>query len=421
MPLPCLYPQQEMEGTSALNALLGGAGDPALVSAAVAAPAAGSSDGDRPNSVYGNPGPWGRLKRFHIYIEAPRSMVDAYPLPNTRPRWSFPKAMISELPALFRKAGIADAFAESLLLPANHLEAGDMVHYYPQLPDLEAMTAAQRETIYTELAKHPVNEYHVDPVLILTPTIEEWYKSSKMRPDLVAKIKQLSYMRGDCIAFSDLPLLLNYAQSDEEARFIFKTFTRTRSLMVKLEISKEETNTEDLVNYWTTGLGLRRKDIEPLIDSLMEVGGVERLDLVHVLPALTRKLLYTYPGMEIARHGIMPDCHWTSLNFFNYEPHQYLLDSRLATSSVLESFTPVEPPFRYGDILFFLDSDRGDAFHSCVFLADDIVYTKNGRNALSPWILMTLEDVKKIYLYRGNGNVQGYRHKDATGGGAAKQ
>jgi hypothetical protein len=47
-----------------------------------------------------------------------------------------------------------------------------------------------------------------------------------------------------------------------------------------------------------------------------------------------------------------------------------------------------------------------------VHLADNIVYTKNGRNILSPWVIMRLEDVKKVYLYKGNGRVQGFRRKD---------
>jgi hypothetical protein len=141
---------------------------------------------------------------------------------------------------------------------------------------------------------------------------------------------------------------------------------------------------------------------------------------VHILPALVRKLLYTYPGLDMAKYGIMPDCHWTSLNFFNFEPHQYLLDARLATSQVLEQFTPVEPPYQYGDILFFLDNTTGDAYHSCVHLADNIVYTKNGRNLLSPWLLMRLDDVKKVYLYKGNGRVQGFRRKDVAADRAAQ-
>ena len=246
-----------------------------------------------------------------------------------------------------------------------------------------------------------------------TETVEEWYSTSKLRPELVDKIKQMSYHRGGALAFSDLGALMNYAKSDSEARYIFKSFTRTRSLMVQLELG-EMTDLAPLLNYWTIGVGIRRKDIEPIMQSIMDLHGVDALGLTHILPALPRKLLYTYPGEELSRHGMLPDCHWTSLNFYNYEPHEYLLNSQLATSSVLEKFNPVQAPYRYGDILFFVDNERGDAFHSCVYLADDIVYTKNGRNPLSPWVLMKISEVEKVYLFDRNGRIQAYRHKGAT-------
>jgi hypothetical protein len=250
----------------------------------------------------------------------------------------------------------------------------------------------------------------VDPVLIIGQEIKEWYRTSKLRPEIIAKIEQLSYKRGETIAFSDISLLLNYAQSDGEAKAIFKSMTRTRSIMVKIE-ADHTTNVQELVNYWTLGLGLRRKDVEPLVQSIIDTDGIESLPLSHMLPALVRKLVYTYPGLDMAKHGILPDCHWTSLNFFNYDAHDYLLDSRLATSAVLENFDPIEPPYKYGDVLFFLNNSTGDAYHSCVHLADNLIFTKNGRNLLSPWIIMRLEDVKKVYLYRNDGHVQGFRRK----------
>ncbi len=248
-------------------------------------------------------------------------------------------------------------------------------------------------------------------MLIIGTTVEEWYRTSKLRPEVIAKIKKLSYLRGETIAFSDVSALLNYAQSDSEARIIFKACTRTRNLMVRLKLDKSS-NAEEIIKYWSFGAGTRRKDLEPLVTSIIETNGIEDLGISHLMPALARKLIYTYPGLDMAKQGIMPDCHWTSLNFFNFEPHQYLLDARLATSQVLEQFVPVEPPYQYADILFFLDNTTGDAFHSCVHLADNLVYTKNGRNILSPWVIMRLEDVKKIYLYKGNGRVQGFRRKD---------
>ncbi|WP_395753564.1 hypothetical protein [Prosthecobacter sp.] len=351
------------------------------------------------------------MKCAYVYLEAPASLIEEFPLPSPIPRWTFPSADLPGLPAFFAKAGLSKSLIETLLSSKHLVKEGAYVHLIPPLAELESMTPETRAIIYGELSKHPENEYHADPVLIIGTTIEEWYKGSKLRPEIVSKIKQLGYLRGEAVAFSDIPLLLNYAQSDSEARVIFKACTRTRNLMIRLVLDKN-TDADEIIKYWSFGTGIRRKDLEPLIRSIIELDGVDDLGIVHVLPALARKLLYTYPGLDMAKHGVMPDCHWTSLNFFNYEPHEYLLDARLATSQVLEQFTPVEPPYQFADVLFFLDNTTGDAFHSCVHLADNIVFTKNGRNILSPWVIMRLEDVKKIYLYKGNGRVQGFRRKD---------
>ncbi|WP_395747583.1 hypothetical protein [Prosthecobacter sp.] len=357
------------------------------------------------------PGPWGPLKCAYVYLEAPASLIEEFPLPSPIPRWTFPAALLPSLPSFFSKAGLSDSLVATILSPKHLVKEGAFVHLLPPLAELEGMTAETRAVIYSELARYPENEYHADPVLIIGTSIDEWYKSSRLRPELISKIKQLSYPRGEAMAFSDIPALLNYAQSDSEARAIFKACTRTRNLMIRLQLDKNS-NAEEIIKYWSFGTGLRRKDLEPLVRSVIELDGVDDLGIVHILPALARKLLYTYPGLDMAKHGVMPDCHWTSLNFFNYEPHEYLLDARLATSQVLEQFTPVDPPYQFADILFFLDNTTGDAFHSCVHLADNIVFTKNGRNILSPWVIMRLEDVKKIYLYKGNGRVQGFRRKD---------
>ncbi|WP_461785962.1 hypothetical protein [Prosthecobacter sp.] len=358
-----------------------------------------------------NPGPWGRLQCAYVYLEAPKSLIEGFPLPSPTPRWTLPASEFSEVPALFARAGLSQTIIDQLLLPQNVIKRDGLVHLLPPLPTLENLPPESRAIIYTEFSKYPENEYLVDPVLIIGTSVDEWYRRSKLRPEIIQKIKKMSYMRGETIAFSDIPALLNYASTDSEARAIFKACTRTRNLMIRLMLDKNA-NADEIIKYWSFGVGIRRKDIEPLVLSIMELEGVDDLGISHLLPALARKLLYTYPGLDMAKHGVMPDCHWTSLNFFNYEPHEYLLDARLATSQVLENFIPVNPPYQYADVLFFLDNTTGDAFHSCVHLADNIVYTKNGRNILSPWVIMKLEDVKKVYLYKGNGRIQGFRRKD---------
>ena len=388
-----------------LSVILSGLGSNQTPTAAATAPASSPAVFDTA------PGPWGQMKCAYVYLEAPASLIEEFPLPSPIPRWTFPASSLYSLPAFFTKAGLSESLIATLLNPKHLIKEGSFVHLLPPLAELEGMTPKTRTVIYSELAKYPENEYQADPVLVIGTTVEEWYQGSKLRPEIISKIKQLSYARGDAIAFSDIPVLLNYAQSDSEARSIFKACTRTRTLMIRLKLDRHS-NAEEIIKYWSFGTGLRRKDLEPMVRSIIELDGVDDLGLVHILPALARKLLYTYPGLDMAKHGVMPDCHWTSLNFFNYEPHEYLLDARLATSQVLEQFTPVEPPYQFADVLFFLDNTTGDAFHSCVHLADNIVFTKNGRNILSPWVIMRLDDVKKIYLYKGEGRVQGFRRKD---------
>jgi hypothetical protein len=363
-----------------------------------------------PNVFYAKPGPWGLLRCAYIYLEAPKSLIDNFPLPNTQPRWVFPQDALDKLPSFFASAGLSQAMIDALMDTKTMVKTNGMLYLFPRAADLEAISPETRSTIYVELAKYPDNEFHVDPVLIINGNIQEWYRTSKMRPELITKIEKLAYKRGETIAFSDIQLLLGEAQGEADARAIFKAMTRTRGLMVKIE-ADHNTNIEEVVNYWTLGIGLRRKDVEPLLQSIVDTDGIEALPLSHMLPALVRKLVYTYPSLDMARQGLLPDCHWTCLNFFNYDPHEYLLDSRLATSAVLERFEAVEPPYKYGDILFFLNKNTGDAYHSCVYLADNLVYTKNGRNLLSPWLIMKREDVEKVYLYRGDGRVQGFRLK----------
>lgn len=339
-------------------------------------------------------------------------MVESYPLPNTAPRWSFPEIEAPRLGALFTTLGLSSNFVQTLNQPGLQIREGGWIHLFPPAALVESLAADVRARLYIQLGKYPVNEFHQDPVLILSDTIDEWYKSSRLRPEIVDKIKALSYRRGETWAFSDLPILLTYAENETEARGIFKAFTRTRTYLVKLNVTPD-LDVAQIRDYWSIGgRSFRLKALEPLLASIQETGQPVDLDITHIIPALPRKLIYNYPGTQSAAKGIMPDCHWTSLNFFNYEPHEYLLDPRLATNRVLEDYVPVSAPYTYGDILFFLRAADGDAFHSCLYLADDLVFTKNGRNQLSPWIISTIEDVSRVYLSITEGRIQAYRRKD---------
>jgi len=187
-----------------------------------------------------------------------------------------------------------------------------------------------------------------------------------------------------------------------------KLTTRSRCLIAHLRIDPGD-DIKALGDYWSAHN--ENSDVLPLLASAGERKCCStELDLTHLLPTLARRWIYTYPGLYYARQGRLPDCHWTTLNFFNITPQQYYRDSRLASQRMLEAYTPIAPPYRFGDALLLLDP-HGDAVHSCVFIADDIVFSKDGENILQPWVLKKIDEVKQAYLRDDKWRVQGYRPK----------
>jgi hypothetical protein len=355
-------------------------------------------------------GPWGRLSYYYFYLEAPDHVVGQFPLPNTMTKWVFDLKEFDRIEPLLQRAGMSQEQRERLLTPRRVVKDDRHAYLFPSTSDLESLTAEGRAVIYTYLARNPANVFQYSPVFFLTDSVEEWARDSELPASVVTKISNLSYKAGNALVFADIPLLLSQAENVAEARFIMRKLTRVRTLMAQLELSEQD-SIPDLLNYWSTGLNLRRKELEPLMNAIIRTKGISHLDMLHLVPPLPRKLLYTYPDASYTAEGRLPDCHWTSLNFFNLGPQPFLLDTRLATSLVKQDFDKIEPPYRYGDVLMFITSD-GRAVHSATYLADDILFSKNGSNLLTPWLLMRLPDLSKLYdIEPGKTRIVGFRHK----------
>ncbi len=354
------------------------------------------------------PGPWGEIEYSFIYLEASQHLVSTFKMPSTTPRWSFPGATLEQLAALFDAARVPADWAERWLRAPALIEQEGVLHVLPPMEHLEALMPEQRAHIYKELAKTELNEFHRDPVVIVCGNVEDFLRGTDIAPEHVRWIARMCYRRGGVLCFSDLRALMSRAQSDAEATRLFKLCSRTRAILARLKVTPQ-TDFAALAAYWSAGG--RSNDFGPMLQSLAENPPPGGLDLIHLLPPLPRKLLNSYPPLDLAMHGRMPDCHWSSLNFFNYEPRGYYLNTGLAAKHVLENFDRIEAPYRFGDVLFFLDAEAGNAYHSCVFIADDLVFTKNGENTANPWTIKSLVGLRQIYLSGTPGRVQGFRRR----------
>lgn len=397
------------------------------LAAGVIAPA-GRAEGEGLNAsmgVTGNPealestgvlynaasGPWGAIQYYYFYLEAPQHLIDAFPLPNPRTRWAVPLVEEGRFRALLDELFTDPVARDVIADPQNVGIANGLYALFPTEYLITSLDQDSRSRLYQYLAQFDANPEIRDPIRIFSGSVEEWADGTGMRPELVSLMAGLCYERHGLLNFADVPFLISHASSQAEAWTLQRHSSRVRTMVIRLDL-KNFGDINPVIEYWTTGLGLRRKQIEPLIESGRATPGVSGLDLVHLLPPFARKLLYTYPDLSMAVEGKLPDCHWTALNFFNYNPETIYLEEMFAASGLLTDFDTIDGPYRFGDLLVFVTPEM-NALHSCVYLASEIVYTKNGRSLFAPWIALHLNDVKKLYSESDGSplRVQGFRKK----------
>jgi hypothetical protein len=82
---------------------------------------------------------------------------------------------------------------------------------------------------------------------------------------------------------------------------------------------------------------------------------------------------------------------WLCLVFWQ-NPDDRFLNAAVALKTLKADYFIVETYFELGDKIVFLD-EKGDLFHAAVYIADNLVLSKNGISAMAPWTLMTSRDI----------------------------
>lgn len=360
---------------------------------------------ETPQTSLSEKGPWGQLEYFEALLEAPIDLVKANQPSSVRTRWFFGKMEPDAVVRLLTDLNPSKEILEALTDKDRWIVDRNGVTIFPRVKDIEELPTEFRAALYRKLSTWQENTYHLEPEIVYGGSVRKWFEGFEVSEEALAFIEKTTYGSGHNQLFADTPALLSLVKYNDERIRILRAFSRTPTLVAKLLLSSA--TTEDLTAYWNKGM--RFKDTSTFLASMKRYGDLKKLDLVHLLPANIRKILFTFPNSSQTRSGYLPDCHWTSLNFFNPEPLERLSDPPQATAYTLENFTKVLPPYELGDVLFFTDVQTGDAYHSCAYVADDIVFTKNGRSPLQPWVLMKLDQVKNLYDLHFRTNTTAYR------------
>lgn len=352
------------------------------------------------------PGPWGDLQVRTVYLEPPENILAIVAKPSSVTRWTFEQTTEKGVRAIMEKAGLTVAVIDRLMGPTQVITSGNNVVVLPKVEDLVEISQSARSALYVELAKSEANEYQRDPVFIHGGDVEDWLADTEISKPQKELFRRLLWRRGSALVFSDIQALLSLAKNSEEVAAVFRTITRVRSLLVELKLPLKD-GRATFIDYWSAGT-LNAERV-PFLAAITRRRAPQMIDVTQFLPTLARRRVYTFPTAAMGLKGRLPDCHWTSLNFFEEEPNDRYLDSSKASEHLLADYVAIDPPFKFGDVLCFLD--KGEGLHTCVQIADDIVLTKNGESILAPWALLPLKDVDDVYRRSADTRIQGYRLK----------
>lgn len=300
-------------------------------------------------------GPWGQLEYFSGTLVAPKELLKAAIPHSFRTLWIFEgytqKSLADYLKGLDLPSGIEARLLDDQLWDVQ----GRSITVYVPRDVVRDLPPLPRRQIAEELAKFALNEHHVEPEFVYGANAREWLEDFAISEPVLQFIEYATYSRGAFKVFADILEALALCQDDAERLRLMAGFSRTPTLMAKLRLRSG--TPEALNDYWSAGP--RRKSTLPLLESMIRVRGLNMIDIVHLLPAQIRKILFTFPDPLSSRSGYLPDCHWSSLNFFNAQPLESLADPVNAANYVREHYEPVKPPYRLGDVLFSQMQRRG--------------------------------------------------------------
>lgn len=356
-------------------------------------PGASTTEQPSSESATADPRPWGQLEVVPIVLSPPEELLPQIALPRDQGvTWYFPNTSRAKFRELLADYGMPEELRLALVSKAELDASIDGMAVRPAQQTILDLTPKVRARLYIALEGCSKNADQRRAFCFCAESPEAWLANAPLLPETKDLVLPRIYRHGRCLFFADLRTIGPMLASPEEQRRLIRVLSRDATLLVRLKLTPES-DLERLVAYW--GHGGRAKDVQPLLESLMELKGGTDVDVTLLLPPFARRRIYTYstPNIDLTGEG---DCLWTSVNFFNGEDSGQLVEQGKSAQYLEQHFYRITGNLELGDVILCLGTG-GRFVHSAVYVADDIVFTKNGKAAARPWMLMRLDDMLDSY------------------------
>ena len=337
-------------------------------------------------------GPWGELEERDIRLEQPMEYAGFESVTGSGVSWNFGAMSPASVKELLMKCGCLEEQANGFLATRKD-ETGFSLVLNPDEEQLLSLNPQTRSALYLALARIPANRFQAAPYFIANGDIEILFdKQFSSNAKAISLMKELVYIRNGFTYFSDPEVVLSHLPSMNERREFLQSLTSENAVLMRLLI-RPNSDIDKPLAYW--GLTMPRvlhKDLAPLFEAQRRLPSGGDISLLYLLPPLAREHLFTSPLPPEEGEGKLPDCHWTALNFFSDQPDSRMSDSNFASRYIIDHYYEVARPGIAGDLVLLLNQENL-VVHSAVYLADDVVFTKNGINYANPWLIMHEHDM----------------------------
>lgn len=341
-------------------------------------------------------GPWGDLQVWDIRLDRPVEYVTFDKTSSEGPSWHFGLTSPEGVKSVLEESGCSEEEAKQLLKSVKMQKDGTLL-LCPDDGTLLAMAPEVRSKLYLHLSRIPGNPDQASPYLVPGGDAHRLLKGKfKNWDELASLVTRLSYPRNGYVYFSDPEIVIRKLANDPAERLEFlKAISGCSAVMARLLIRPDSSIDLPLI-YWGLPMpGVLLKDLRPLMEAQKQLPEGGAIPISYVLSPMARENLYKTP-LPPQKGEKLPDCHWTALNFFNFHPDPRMSDLQFATQYVKDNYYEIGKPGIDCDLVL-LTNAKGEIVHSAVYLAADIVYTKNGVNFGQPWVLMHEKDMVGLF------------------------
>ena len=352
----------------------------------------------KPVSAADQANPWGHIRVTDIMLDVPDEFVQLPPTNAPPLRWHFPGMSRDDVLAVLQSIQLPpEVFG--LYKHSNHwISEEGGVALEPSDAMVLQLTREARSKLYPLLIRSEINQAEMDPIWFDRETFKAQLKDSELRPDSIALLKSLMYTQGNTrvVLFADRQVALRQLPDDRERKLFLQMLGRKPAVRVRLTVN-EHSNVEELASYW--GVGGRRKDILPLLKAMQRTEDDNETSVIPLMPSFIRDRVWTFPFPSSNPSMVRQDCFWSAFNTFNAVADDRLGDMSHLREVLDRDYYTIMQPSQLGDVIL-LTTPEQTAIHAAVYVADDIVFTKNGFHYSQPWIFTRMDAMMQTYLAR---------------------